>query len=43
LQCLRDWMPSIHRHLLAEKARLEAERTRIESAVEWAQGSRHTL
>ncbi|MGB8061576.1 MAG: hypothetical protein WCF26_06765 [Candidatus Sulfotelmatobacter sp.] len=43
LECLQDRMPAIHSHLLAERARLEAERTRIESAVEWAQGSRQTL
>lgn len=43
LERLRDRMPAIHRCLLAERARLEAERTRIESAVEWVQGSRQTL
>ena len=43
LQCLRDRMPSIHSHLLAEKARLESERARIDSAAEWAQSSRQTL
>lgn len=43
LERLRDRMPGIHSHLLGERARLEAERTRIESAVEWAQGSRQTL
>jgi hypothetical protein len=36
-------MPAIHSHLLAERARLEAERVRIESAVDWARGSRQIL
>jgi len=36
-------MPAIHAHLLEERARLEAERTRIESAAQWAQGSHQTL
>jgi len=40
---LRDHMPAIHRHLLQQKARLEADRKRIESAAEWARGSRQTL
>jgi len=43
LELLRVQMPAIQRHLLEERARLEAERTRIESAMEWAQGSRQTL
>jgi len=43
LELLRSQMPAIHRHLLEERARLEAERTRIESAMEWAQGSNQTL
>jgi len=40
---LRDQMPAIHSHLLRERARLEAERTRIELALQWAQGSHQTL
>lgn len=40
---LRDQMPAIHSHLLQERARLEAERTRIELALQWAQGSHQTL
>ncbi len=43
LERLRDWMPAIHRQLLAERSRLEAERLRIESAVQWAESSRQTL
>ena len=43
LELLRSQMPAIHRHLLEERARLEAERTRIESAMQWAQGSNQTL
>src|ERR1700757_3568955 len=43
LERLRDQMPAIHSHLLAERARLEGERSRIESAMEWAQSSRQTL
>jgi hypothetical protein len=43
LERLRDRMPAIHSYLLAERARLETQRVRIESAVEWAQGSRQTL
>jgi hypothetical protein len=40
---LRELMPSILRVLLGEKARLEGERTRVESAAEWVRGSRQTL
>src|SRR5580700_684176 len=40
---LRDRMPAIHRQLLAERARLETQRTRVQLAVEWAQASRQTL
>lgn len=40
---LRDLLPQIHRQLLCERARLEAERTRVESAAEWAEASRQTL
>jgi hypothetical protein len=40
---LRELLPSMQRVLLGEKARLEGERTRVESAAEWVRGSRQTL
>ena len=40
---LRDFLPSLHTHLLAERARLEAQRARVRSAAEWARASRQTL
>jgi len=40
---LRDLLPSIHRALLTEKARIEAQRSRLRSATEWARASRQTL
>jgi len=40
---LRELLPSIHRQLLAERARLEVERTRVRSAAQWARSSRQTL
>jgi hypothetical protein len=40
---LRELLPSIHRQLLAERARLEAQRTRVRSAAQWARASRQTL
>jgi hypothetical protein len=40
---LRQLLPSIHRLLLGERARLEAQRTRVRSAAEWARASRQTL
>jgi hypothetical protein len=40
---LRELLPRIHDHLLAERARLEAQRTRVRSAAEWARTSRQTL
>jgi hypothetical protein len=40
---LRALMPSIHNTLLQERARLEQERVRVESAAEWAQRSRQTI
>ena len=40
---LRDLMPAIHSALLRERVRLEQERARVESAAEWARGSRQTL
>jgi hypothetical protein len=40
---LREILPSIHNQLLVERARLEAQRARVQSAAEWAQASRQTL
>lgn len=40
---LRDLLPSIHGALLKERCRLEQERARMESAAQWARGSRQTL
>lgn len=40
---LRAVLPSIHGALLRERARLEQERARVESAAAWASGSRQTL
>jgi hypothetical protein len=40
---LRDLLPSIHGALLRERGRLEQERARVESAAEWARGSRQIL
>ncbi len=43
IERLRDLLPSIHRALLAERARVEAQRTRLQSASEWMRTSRQTL
>ena len=40
---LRALLPSIHRVLLEERARLEQERARVGSAQEWAARSRQTI
>lgn len=40
---LRVVLPSIHRALLEERARLEQKRERVKSAAEWAHLSRQTL
>jgi hypothetical protein len=40
---LREILPLIHRQLLAERARIEAYRTRVNSAAAWASASRQTL
>lgn len=40
---LRDLLPSIHGALTRERGRLEQERARVESATQWARGSRQTL
>jgi hypothetical protein len=43
VELLRKLLPSIHGQLLAERARLEAQRARVQSAAEWARASRQTL
>jgi hypothetical protein len=40
---LRDLLPSIHSQLLAERARIETQRARMQSAAEWARASRQIL
>jgi hypothetical protein len=40
---LRGLMPAIHSALLRERARLEQERARVESAAEWVRRSRQTF
>jgi hypothetical protein len=40
---LRQLLPSVHRQLLGERARIEAQRSRVRSAAEWARASRQTL
>jgi hypothetical protein len=40
---LRQILPSIYNQLLVERARLEAQRARVNSAAEWARASRQTL
>lgn len=40
---LRDVLPLVHETLLRERARLESERTRLESVAEWARRSHQTL
>ena len=40
---LRALLPSIHTQLLVERARIEAQWTRIHSAAQWARASRETL
>jgi hypothetical protein len=40
---LRDFLPAIHKHLLAERARIEAQQSRLRTAAEWAEASRQTL
>ncbi len=43
MQRLSALLPSIHSQLLAERARLEAQRARVRAAGEWARASRQTL
>jgi len=40
---LRDLLPSIHSHLLAERARIESQRARVRAASEWVRAARQTL
>jgi hypothetical protein len=40
---LRELLPEIHRQLLAERAQIESQRTRVQFAAEWARASRQTL
>jgi hypothetical protein len=40
---VRELLPSIYGDLLAERARIESQRARLQSAKEWAQASRQTL
>jgi hypothetical protein len=43
LEKLGALLPSLHVQLLAERARLEAERARVHSVGEWVRASRQTL
>jgi hypothetical protein len=40
---LRNLLPSIHNQLLRQRSRLEDQRSRLQSAVQWARASRQTL
>jgi hypothetical protein len=40
---LQHLLPSIHSQLMAERARLEARRARVQCAAEWARASRQAL
>jgi len=40
---LRDLLPCLHSRLLAERARIEGQRSRVQSAAAWARASRQTL
>lgn len=40
---LREFLPTIHGQLLAERERIEQQRTRLLSAAQWATASRRTL
>jgi hypothetical protein len=40
---LRELLPSIHSQLLAERARIEGQRARVQSAAQWVRASRQTL
>jgi hypothetical protein len=40
---LHELLPGMHVRLLAERARLEVERSRVRATAEWARASRQTL
>lgn len=40
---LQRMLPAIHSQLLAERARLESQRARVQATGEWARASRRTL
>jgi hypothetical protein len=40
---LRDLLPSIHHQLLTERTKLEAQRSRVQSALAWSRASLQTL
>jgi hypothetical protein len=40
---LRDLLPVIQKQLLAERARIEGQRSRIQSVAQWVRASRQTL
>lgn len=40
---LRGLLPEMHRQLLAERAQIESQRSRLQFAAEWARASRQTL
>jgi hypothetical protein len=40
---VRELLPSIHHQLLAERARIEGQRSRVQSVAAWARASRQTL
>jgi hypothetical protein len=42
IECLRDLLPTIHRSLLQERARLEHERGRMQAASQWASMTHQT-
>jgi len=43
LEKLKDFLPELHAHLLAEKSRLETAQTHVAAAVAWVQANQQTL
>jgi hypothetical protein len=43
LERLKDFLPDLHGHLLAEKARLENARRHVAAAAEWARATKKAL
>jgi hypothetical protein len=43
LEKLKDFLPDLHGHLLAEKARLENARRHVAAAAEWARATKKAL